>query len=463
MSITPSTPAVTELALLREEHAGPVFVPGDEGYEQARMGWNLYADQHPAVIAIAASAADVQAAVSFARRHGLRVAPQGTGHNAGALGGLEGALLLRTTELRGVEIDPGRRVARVEAGAEWQDVTGPAAAHGLAPLAGSSPDVGVVGYTLGGGLSWLGRKHGLAASHLIAADVVLADGSAVRVDADTHPELLWALRGGGGAFAVVTAIEFRLFELATAYAGFMLWPWERSDEILNAWVEWTATAPEEITTAARIIQVPPFEDIPEIVRGKQFVGIDGAHCGDVDDAIAALAPLRALEPAIDTFASVPTPALSHIHMDPESPVPGVSRHAMTRKPTAEVIAEMVRVAGPGSTSPLVVAEFRHAGGALGRHDAETATGSLPTEYVFFAVGIAAGPEATAAAQATLGALDEAISPIDAGRRYSNFEEDRRVGADTMYDAGTFARLRHVKSQYDPTDTILSNHPIPPVA
>ncbi len=341
--------------------------------------------------------------MAFARRHDLRVAPQGTGHNAGALESLEGTMLLRLSELRGVEIDAERKVARVEAGALWADVTVPASELGLAPLAGSSPDVGVVGYTLGGGMSWLGRKHGLAANHLIAADVVLADGSAVRADEHDHTELLWALRGGGGSFAVVTAIEFALFEQPAVYAGMMLWPWERSEEVLNAWARWTETASEEITTSARIVQVPPFEDIPEFLRGRSFVAIDGAHCGAEADATAALAPLRELGPEIDTFASVPPAALSHIHMDPETPVPGTSTHAMVQAPTPEVIAALVAAGGPGSGSSLTVVELRHAGGALARSGAvDAATPALPSEYVFFAVGIAAGPEATAAAQAHAG-------------------------------------------------------------
>ena len=355
--------------------------------------------------------ADVQAAVAFARRHDLRVAPQGTGHNAGALESLEGTMLLRMSELRGVEIDAERKVARVEAGALWADVTVPASEHGLAPLAGSSPDVGVVGYTLGGGMSWLGRRHGLAANHMTAADVVLADGTAVRADERNHTDLLWALRGGGGSFAVVTAIEFALFEQPTVYAGMMLWPWERSEEVLSAWAAWTETASEEITTSARIVQVPPFPDVPEFLRGRAFVAIDGAHCGAEADAIAALAALRDLGPGDRHVRERPARrAVAHPH-GPEAPVPGTSTHAMVEAPTPEVIAAIVAAGGPGSGSSLVAIELRHAGGALARPGAvDAATPALPSEYVFFAVGIAAGPEATAAAQRTLAALDRAVAP-----------------------------------------------------
>ncbi len=196
-----------------------ILMPGDPGWDDARRAWNLAVDQLPAAIALPESAHDVAVAIRFARDHGLRVAAQGTGHNARPLGSLDDTVLVKTTRMRQVTIDPVARIARAEAGAVWHEVIEAAAEHGLAALAGSSPDVGVVGYTIGGGISWLGRSYGLAANNVEAIEVVTADGRLVRADACTEPDLFWALRGGGGSFGVVTAIELRLFPITEVYAG----------------------------------------------------------------------------------------------------------------------------------------------------------------------------------------------------------------------------------------------------
>ena len=192
---------------------GDIVAPGQPDWDLARRAWNLTVDQRPALVALPANADDVRAVVEFAADAGLKVAPQGTGHNAAAIPSLEDTILISTQRMRGVEIDAAAQTARVQAGTLWLEVTEAATPHGLFPLSGSSPDVGVVGYTLGGGLSWLGRKHGLAANHVTAIDVVTPDGRLLRATADEHPDLFWALRGGGGNYGVVTAMEFRLFDV----------------------------------------------------------------------------------------------------------------------------------------------------------------------------------------------------------------------------------------------------------
>src|SRR5215472_7414333 len=213
---------------LRTAIAGEVFVPGDPGYDQARRAWNLAVEERPAVVVVAESAADVVQAVRFARAQGIRIAPQGTGHGAEPLEPLDGAMLLRTVRMRDVRVDPVARTARAEAGALWQDVTVPAAEHGLAALAGSSPDVGVTGYTLGGGLGWL------AANSVTAAELVTADGRLLRADAGHEPDLFWAVRGGGGSVGVVTALEMRLYPVRELYAGALFFPIQRAREVLLA-------------------------------------------------------------------------------------------------------------------------------------------------------------------------------------------------------------------------------------
>jgi FAD binding domain-containing protein len=445
---------------LRSRMEGAVVAPGDATWDEARGAWNLAVDQRPALVAIPASTADVVAIVDFARERGLRVAPQGTGHNAAAIASLENTILVKTSGLRHVVIDaPGRR-ARVGAGVLWAEVTGPASAHGLAPLAGSSPDVGVVGYTLGGGLSWLSRRHGLAANSVLAIELVTADGRLVRTDRDNEPDLFWALRGGGGSFGVVTAIEFALYPAPHVYGGAMLWPWERATEVLKRYVEWCRTAPDAISTSARLLQVPPLPDIPEGLRGRAFVAIDGAYLGDEAAAAEVLAPLRALEPEIDMFASIPAAALSHIHMDPEQPVPGHGDGMVLDELTPAAIEALIAVAGPGSGSPLLAVELRQLGGAIGVPPAEHgALAKIGGAFALFAVGMAMTPEMGAAVEAHVDAVIAAMDPWDAGRRYLNFTE-RSADAGAFFPEGTLRRLQAFKRAHDPGDVFCSNHPVP---
>ena len=258
-----------DLTALAQEIAGRVVTPADADWDAARAAWNLAVDQRPAAVAIPATAGDVVAIVDTARRHGLKVAPQGTGHNAAALADLSDTIIVRTSEMRGVHVDVEGRRARVEAGALWGDLAGLASDAGLAPLAGSSHDVGIVGYTLGGGLSWLARRHGLSADNVLAIELVTADGRHVRTDAEHEPELFWALRGGGGNFGVVTAMELRLFEVAELYAGMLLFDWERAGEVLQAWREWTATVPTRSRRSATSCSSRPCRRSPSLCAGAR--------------------------------------------------------------------------------------------------------------------------------------------------------------------------------------------------
>jgi hypothetical protein len=438
-----------------------VVTPADEHWDDARQAWNLAVDQRPAAVAFPVTADHVASLVEFAREHGLRIAPQGTGHNAAAIESLDDTLLLRTDRMREVTIDPLTRTARVGAGALWQDVTHPAAEHGLAALAGSSPDVGVVGYTLGGGLSWLVRSHGLAANSVTAIEVVTADARIVRADATTEPDLFWALRGGGGSFGVVTALEFRLYPIAEVYAGMLAFPIERASEVLHAWREWTQTVPEEVTSVGRLLRVPPLPDIPEVVRGRELVVVEATILGDPDAAAAIVDPLRALEPEIDTFATIPVPALQHLHMDPEQPVPGIGSGMLIGDLPAEAIDALVAVGGPGRQVPLLSIELRHIGGAAGRAEAgHGALAAIDAPFAMFGVGMAMTPEMVAAIEAYMPALHHALAPYDAGKAYLNFVEEP-TDSSRLFADDAYARLRAVKSEYDADDLFRSNHPIPP--
>jgi FAD binding domain/Berberine and berberine like len=464
MSTFPRAAAPLDPSALRAQLDGDIVLPDDADWDAARLAWNLAVDQHPAMVAFPESAADAAAVVAYAAENDLRVAMQGTGHGAAARGGeLAGAILMKMERMRGIEIDAVNRTARVEAGVVWAEVAEAAGAYGLAALAGSSPDVGVVGYTLGGGLSWLGRRYGLAASNVVSVEIVTADGAIRRIDAETDPDLFWAIRGGGGSFGAVTAIEFVVFPVAEVYAGVMLFPIERASEILHAWREWTADMPDDMTTVGRLLQLPPIPDIPEPLRGRSFVGVEAFYLGTEAEGAALVAPIRALGPEIDTVATIPAAALQHVHMDPEQPVPGLGDGMLLDDLPAAGIDALVAAAGPDSGSPLLSVEVRQLGGAIGTPAAGGgALSHLDAEFALFGVGIAMSPEMGAAVAAHVEVIHEALAPWQAETAYVNFAE-RDIAGDRLFGPYAHHRLRAVKAAYDPADLFRSNHPVAPAA
>jgi FAD binding domain/Berberine and berberine like len=449
-------------SLLTSALAGKLVIPEHARFDEARRAWNLAIDQRPAAVAFPESAQDVAAVVLSARELGLRVAAQGTGHNAGPLGPLEDTILLKTEQMRGVSIDPARRTARVQAGAVWLEVVEAAAQHRLAALAGSSPDVGVVGYTLGGGISLVGRKFGLAANHVRAIELVTADGRLVRTDREHQPDLFWALRGGGGSFGIVTAIELELFPITTAYAGSLWYPIERGAEVLHAWRELTqGDLPDELSTVGRFLNLPPIPEIPEPVRGKSFATIEAYHLGDPAHADALLAGLRALGPINDTIATVPMPALSQIHMDPEQPVPAAGDGLLIDQLPADALDTFVEVAGANAQFPLLSIELRHLGGELRRpRPRHGALAQIDADYAMYAVGMVTAPELQAPIRTQVQAVKDALAPWATRHMYLNFAETQRDPT-SLWTEKAYHRLRRIKTAIDPEDVIRSNHPIPP--
>src|SRR4051812_35942567 len=300
---------------------GAVVMPGDPRYDEARSSFNLLVDQRPAAVAFPTDARDVAAAVALAHRLGLRVAPQATAHNQAPLGDMEDLLLLNVSRLQEVRVDPGARSVRVGAGVKWDRVGPRLSAHGLAGLHGSSPDVGVAGYSLGGGMGWLARKHGLQANAVTAFELVTADGELVRTDAEHHPDLFWALRGGGGNFGVVTAIEFEVHPVDEVYAGAYFFPIERAEAVLSTWSAMLPSLPDEMMTWASLLHFPPIPDVPAFARGRSFAVVMAAYLGRAAEGASLLRPLRDLGAERDTFAMVPPVVLSDLAMDPLDPVP----------------------------------------------------------------------------------------------------------------------------------------------
>ena len=439
-----------------QTHHQYVF-PDDSRWDDARQSWNLAADLRPAVVVLPTTVDDVIGAVAYAAERDLRIVVQGTGHGATVHGSLDGTLLLNMREMRAVEIDAENRRARVEAGALWEDVVNPATEQGLTALHGSSPNVGVVGYSLGGGIGWLARKHGLSAESVLAVEVVTADGTLLRADRTQNTELFWALRGGGGGLGVVVAMEIALYEVEELVAGMMIWPWERSEEVLTAYVEWAETAPSSVSASARMLQIPPLPDIPEFLRGRQIVVIDGAVLGNADEANEILAPFRALGPEIDTFGAVPAAALMRIHMDPEPPMPGKGDGFLVDDLDGDAIKAIIELAGPGTESPLLMVELRQLGGTLrDRRPGAGALGSLDGSFAFYALGVPMGPGAGEAIESRIEAIKGALAPWSRGKTYLNFAEKSVTIGDAI-GADAFTRLEQVKAAVDPDGRFRSGH------
>lgn len=432
--------------------------PGQPGWDEARRAWNLSVDQRPAAVALPQTVDDVVAAVDHARAAGLRVAVQGTGHGAGSTP-LDGALLINTARMIGVEVDADARVARVAAGTVWRDVVDAAVDHGLTALHGSSGDVGVVGYSLGGGIGWLSRKHGLSSSSVLAAEVVTAEGEVVRADSDTNPGLFWALRGGGGSFGVVTEITIALYPVAEAFAGWLVWPADRGVEVLARWAEWTREAPEEVTSIGRLLQMPPIPEIPEPLRGRRLVIVEAAFMGDEGAGRKLLRPLLELEPELDTFATVPARDLMEVHRDPPGPAPGRGEGWMLDAFDESVARAVTGAAAMDGTSPLLSVEIRHLEGALGQPDPSGgALSHLDAQYAIYSLGIVTGPEAVGAIDERLGALRSATEPWLSRRRYFNFAE-RDVDPVSFYANGDYGRLTAIREEVDPHGLLQAKHTI----
>jgi FAD/FMN-containing dehydrogenase len=439
--------------------AAPWLTTEDVNWDLERAAFNILVDQRPAGIALPRSAVEVSDLVRSAAADGKRVAAQRTGHNAAPLGSLANTVLLRTAGLGGVEVDADARTARVGAGTLWGDIMPRASELGLAALHGSSPNVGIAGYTLGGGVGFYHRRYGLACNRVTAIELVIAGGEQIRVDAANEPDLFWALRGGGGSFGVVTALEFDLLPLPEIFAGVLLFPAQEASQILQGWLEWSAGMPEEMTSVGRLMNFPPVPEVPDPMRGKSFAVLEAIYCGDPADGEGLVAPLWQLGNAvIDTMAIQPPAGIAELHMDPPAPVPYASESLLTHDLPAAAIDSLVEAVGPYSGSQLASVEVRQGGGALSRApQGAGALAALPGSFITFAVGVVPAPEAMAPNRAWLGAFKASLEPYDAGR-YFNFVEES-FDITQIFPPDVLKRLRQVKQRYDPENLFHSNHPV----
>jgi FAD binding domain/Berberine and berberine like len=425
---------------LRRSVRGPLHLPGDDGYDAQRRALHPTIDPRPAMVVEATGAADVRAAVEAAHDYDVPLAVQATGHGTHVPS--DGGILVKTSAMATVLVDPDRRIARVGPGARWGDVVAAAAPCGLAPLAGSSPDVGVAGYTLGGGVGWLARKHGFAADSLLRAEVVTAEGRIVAASPDEHDDLFWALRGGGGSFGVVTALEMCLHPVERVYAGTAYFAVERAPETLARYREWVETAPDALSTALLVTRLAPTANVPETLRGRRVLALKAMHAGDAAEAERHLRPLRAAAgPALldglrpTRFADAAMGGTPPRHLDLLDALP-------------DAVIDALVGACADEASPVSTVEVRHWGGAMARPGADA--GPVGHRTVPFSV-ITDAPAADLAA---------ALAPHATGGSFLNFLADP-ARTHTAYTAEDYARLRDVKRAYDPDEVFRVGHRIPP--
>jgi FAD/FMN-containing dehydrogenase len=447
--------ARNEASDLQTAIAGRVHAAGDAGYDAARRPWQRKFDPHPALVVEATSAADVQAALRFARERGLPFSVQGVGH--GIVRPLDGGVLVKLTAMDGVEVSAGARTVRAQGGAVWSDVIAAAAPHGLAPLSGTSPAVSVAGYTVGGGAGWLSRAYGYAADSVLRAEVVTAEGELVTASPEEHPDLFWALRGGSGNFGVVTALEFRLYPVASVYAGMAMFDAERAGDVFATYRDWALDELDESNTAVAVAQLPPIPELPEPVRGRRVVMLRAMYAGDPADAERLLAPLYdAAGPPLLNGMRATTYADAAAMLPSPPPSVAEMRLELFHELPDEVIAAAVNADGAVSG-----VELRHWGGAMARPP--EGAGPIGHRDVPFSVVVSAqspDPEQAEGLDAAVEAVVARLRPHATGGSFLNFLGDPARTA-SAYAPDDYRRLGAVKAAYDPDNVFQANHNIPP--
>lgn len=436
---------------------GRLIAPGDPDWDTVRRPWKSRVDQRPAAIVEPECADDMAATAAFAARWGLRVAAQCSGHGAGP--DLSDTIVLRTSALREITVDPGRNLVIVGAGVRCRDLAAALPPRGLAASLGSGPTTGVAGFTMFGGVGVLGRAVGFMANKVVAADVVTADGTPLRCDADAHPDLLWALRGGGGGYALVTHLELRLDRMPELFGGQIVWPAGAAPRVFGAWRDWTAGLAPEMSSSVGVISLPSLPEVPEPLRGTRVATVTACYAGAADRGARVLSELTARTPEPMFNACRPlTPAdLANLWNAPATPMPSRIRCELLSSLPDEAIGELLRHAGHDPGSPIMMAEVRHLGGAFAQDlPGGGAIGCCDAPYLLELLGLAVTPEADEAVWYNQHAVTAALTPWTTGMILPGFAELPEDSAKRVYPPATQDRLRRVKSRYDPGGVLQSS-------
>jgi len=442
---------------------GAVVGPDDPDYDSARAIWNGSIDARPALIAKCRTTADIVAAVTRTRAAGVPLAVRGGGHSVAGLSTCNDGVVIDLSSMRSVEVDPDRRTASVQPGATWADLDSATAVHGLATTGGLISTTGVAGLTLGGGIGWLQRKHGLSCDNLLEADVVTADGDVLAVSDTERPDLLWGLRGGGGNFGIVSRFEFALHPVSTVLGGLFLFPFERGKETLKVFRAWAAGAPDEASMLVAIMTAPPEPFVPAEMVGQKAVAILGCWCGDIDSGVRAIEPLRELGPAADLFGPMPYLALQT--MLDGGAGPG-SRNYFRGGFVADLDDRVIDLAlehGGRMPSPMSQIHFHQMGGAVGRVPSDaTAFSGRHAGYTYNVVSTWTEPAEDAQHIAANRDVASALAERSVGGAYVNFAGDTDVDrVRSLYGDEIYDRLARLKREYDPSNLFSRNQNIRP--
>jgi FAD/FMN-containing dehydrogenase len=467
MAIHPTLPA--DLAsVLAERIAGDVIAPDHPEYETARRVWNGMIDKRPAAIARCAGADDVAAAIRFAAEQALPLSVRGGGHNVAGTAVVDDGLVIDLSAMRAVRVDAGGRTVHVQGGATWADVDRVTAPLGLATPGGVVSETGVAGLALSGGVSHQRRRDGMTVDNLVSAEVVLADGRQVRASADEHPDLYWALRGGGGNFGVVTSFELRLHPLGPEVFGLnVAYPIEDAARVLAGWRDAVADAPDELSTAGLIWSLPIVDELPEQLRGLPYVGVAGMWAGDPDEGERVTQRLRELAtPLLDMSGRVGYLDFQ-ASLDPFFPA-GPRRHwkALYLDGFSDAAIDTTVDWSNRRPSRDTLVIVRHCGGAISRVAAEeTAFGDRSSEWMLSIDSTWHNPAHDATNVAYTRAFWDAATPFSDGKTYFNFpglHEEGDAAVRSSYGAN-HARLARIKAAYDPDNRFRLNQNIRPVA
>jgi FAD/FMN-containing dehydrogenase len=444
---------------------GRLVRPTDPDYDQARAVWNAAHDRRPALVIRCAGTTDVLRAVEFARSEGLEVAVRGGAHSIAGFSTTDGGVVIDLSPMQGIRVDPTARRAVAQPGLTWSAFDHETQAFGLAVTGGLVSSTGIAGFTLGGGLGWLLRKCGLTSDNLLSADMVSADGQLVTASEHEHPDLFWALRGGGGNFGVVTSLEYRLHPVGPlVYAGAVFYAGAAAAAVLRGWRDLAATMPDELTTLANILVAPPVPFLPEAAHGQPVVAILGVYAGSVEDGAKAAQPLRTLaEPLADLMGPMPYTAMQSL-LDPlwQAGAHNYFTGALLDELGDEAIDTLLAQHGAGR-APVRELHLHHCGGAMARVPA-AATAFAHRDAAYVLNIIARSPDAEGFTEHAdwARATHRAMDPWSTGGGYVNFTSE--PGQDKVrasYPPDTYARLAAVKDRYDPTNLFHLNQNVRP--